>query len=46
MKLTKKQKQDLGKYSDLEITQELCDRLGYELDNDGQVVIYTGFHED
>jgi hypothetical protein len=45
VKLNKKQKQELSKFSDLELCQELCDRLGYEVDNDGQVVIYTGFNE-
>lgn len=46
MKLTKKQKTELSKFSDLELCQEVCDRLGFEEDNDGQVVIYTGFHRD
>lgn len=46
MKLSKKTKEDLAAYTDLQLAQELCDRLGYELDNDGQVVIYTGFNEE
>jgi hypothetical protein len=36
----------LADYSNQELAQELCDRLGYELDNDGQVVIYTGLKEE
>lgn len=46
MKLSKAKKKALSQYSDLEIAQELCDRLGYEVDNEGQVVIYTGFEEE
>jgi hypothetical protein len=46
VKLSKAKKKKLEEFSDLEIAQELCDRLGYEVDNEGQVVIYTGFEEE
>jgi hypothetical protein len=46
MKLSKAKRKELSKFSDLELCQEVCDRLGYEVDNDGQVVIYTGFEEE
>jgi hypothetical protein len=45
MKLSKAKKKSLSQYSNLELAQELCDRLGYEVDNEGQVVIYTGYKE-
>lgn len=47
-KLTAKESRTKGllrQFTDLELAQELCDRLGYELDDDGQVVIYTGYVE-
>lgn len=35
----------LRQFTDLELAQELCDRLGHELDEDDKIVIRTNFVE-